>query len=1119
MQRARVTLTPEKPDLPGHETNGPAASAARPATRRHRLATAAGVITVVVILALSILYLNRRAAAQNLLTGWLDQRGISSEVTVERLEMNGFVGRISLGDPRHPDAVVERIEVDYALGMPWSQAGMGLRPDRVRLVRPTVRARYSQGRLSFGALDPLIEAFTRTPAREDSQGPIVVIEDGRLNLGTDFGDVGLRADARVEDGRLIRLSAELPATALEGGAVSASGLAGRLDLRTTGSRMAMTLEASADTVRLMHGGVNPSGAATGARADGRGTPDPMISEEMRVRISGDLPYPDLKARRLTDGARMEASLRAGRLSAPGLTLVDVVSDFGFTGQVEGWLEAFELDGDARINVTAAQVFSEGLQARSFRLALETAQSRISRTEEGVRWSLAGPARLEAGMAGAGQAGAGQAGLASEGGLGLERLVVNADRLSAGGRSSDWEISGPADFSAGRLSFGDLALDGVTGRSRLDVTRLDGIVTVRAENALRSRGGQWSLLGPVSGDDVVEVAAMKRALGDFAIDLPALNLLSGTVGTDVVLVRPGRITPGNGGVLTVRPGARSLFSTPTDARGGELGGGSFSLVATRGAGLPEAIVDVPSWRLTATGFEARLEARAELDFDVARGIALDTRGLLVSDRGSITYAADGCTDFTVQRLELGGNDAEALAGQFCPAARALLELQDGEWRADGTLKSVEAMVPFLEARFEDVEGPLAVTGSSGGTGLRTEIISARVLDTARVRRFHPLTARGDVRLGDETWAGGFDVASGDHPVARVVLGHDGGAGRGSVTFDTGDLVFSEPGLQPHDLTPLVIEAMQSPVRGQVRFNGLFAWDETQADGGRSSGQLTIPGLDFDSPAGPVQGLKGQVEFTSLAPLTTAEGQTLSVDRLEALTPLTAMGLTFALDQAALKVDGGEIEAAGGMLKLEPLSVPLDGTQPFNGVITLDRVQLGELISGAGFGDRVVLDAVVSGRLPFRWDPVAGVRIEAGNLTAGQPGRLSIAREALTGLSAGGGGAEVPQGTVEDLAYQAMENLAFESLSADVNSLDAGRVGILFRIRGRHDPPEWQELRLSVQELISRSFLQRKLPLPSNTGIDLTLDTSLNLNQLVNDILEARRPRGEPAPDEPGTDPSA
>ena len=128
--------------------------------------------------------------------------------------------------------------------------------------------------------------------------------------------------------------------------------------------------------------------------------------------------------------------------------------------------------------------------------------------------------------------------------------------------------------------------------------------------------------------------------------------------------------------------------------------------------------------------------------------------------------------------------------------------------------------------------------------------------------------------------------------------------------------------------------------------------------------------------------------------------------------------------------------------------------------------------------------------------------------------SIEREALSDLQAGGGG-EVPANTVEDLAYQAMENLAFDTLTADVNSEGEGRLGVRFHIVGRHDPPERQELRLSLSELISRKFLERTLPLPSGTGINLTLDTTLNLNQLVSDLLAVNRARNGDPDDDSGS----
>ena len=89
---------------------------------------------------------------------------------------------------------------------------------------------------------------------------------------------------------------------------------------------------------------------------------------------------------------------------------------------------------------------------------------------------------------------------------------------------------------------------------------------------------------------------------------------------------------------------------------------------------------------------------------------------------------------------------------------------------------------------------------------------------------------------------------------------------------------------------------------------------------------------------------------------------------------------------------------------------------------------------------------------------------------------------------------------------MQDLAISDLSAEVNSLDGGRLGVRFHIHGRHDPPERQQLRLSWMDVIRRDFLNKKLPLPSDTPIDLTLDTTWNANQIISDLLEYAR-RGE------------
>jgi hypothetical protein len=81
---------------------------------------------------------------------------------------------------------------------------------------------------------------------------------------------------------------------------------------------------------------------------------------------------------------------------------------------------------------------------------------------------------------------------------------------------------------------------------------------------------------------------------------------------------------------------------------------------------------------------------------------------------------------------------------------------------------------------------------------------------------------------------------------------------------------------------------------------------------------------------------------------------------------------------------------------------------------------------------------------------------------------------------------------------MEHLAFDTLTANIDSLPQGRLGVLFHIKGEHQPPKRQVLKVGVDELLNRSFLNKSQPLPSGTKVDLTLDTTLNLDQLLGDF---------------------
>ncbi|MFN4295363.1 MAG: YdbH domain-containing protein [Brevundimonas sp.] len=1038
----------------------------RPGGGPGRLLVVALVILGLLLAAALSLYAARREAARQILVGWLEQRGIEADVQIERLELDTLTARIRVGDRDNPDFSVERVEMDYALGLPWSPSGLGVTPSRIRLIRPILRAGWRDGVFSMGSLDPLIDEFRGRPPGPDARGPLVLIEQGRLLLTTDYGPLDVRADARIEDGRLMRLSARAAEANLVSGDTHLALSGARLDLATTGERTRFDV------------------AAVFAEVNAPG----LSGEAVRAGLIGEAPYPDLNARRSEGDLHLTATLAAGRLEAGDVSGRAVGARVGLNGRVNGWLESFTLSGESE-GMIGADVLTLGqTSASGARMSISETVLDMSRRDGALRWRLDGPMTLLADRM--------RSGDLTLAGLDVRSGAVSAGGRSGAGRASAFEMTAPASFRARRLQFGDLSLTGIDGRMDADVTG-QGVVLVEAAGRLRAARGRWPLLGEPGADDPPELAALKQALGGFGLEASSFRLRTGSTGTELVLGQAARITPLNGGLITL--GAHSgapLYA----ARPGQTGGGALILTGT--APETDVRVAVPQWRLTSGGFTALLDGAAGFNFGFARDVNVAGAGTLTSGGGRLTFRPDGCVAITAAQLAFGENDARGLSGALCARDGPLVTVADGGWTAAGRMQDAAAEVPFLAMGFSNIAGPLTVRGTSDGLALEAEVETARAADTTQPQRFYPLEAAGAVSLAEDVWQGRFDLSRGPHRLGSVDLKHDGRAEAGGVAFDASGLTFAEGGLQPGDVTPLTAGLVDPPVIGGAGFTGRFDWTP---EGATSSGVLTVRDLDFVSPVGPVTGLNGEVAFTSLTPLITAPDQRLTAEGLAALAPITDLNLLFELGAGSFQVSGVDLDVAGGQVIIEPFTVPLDRTLPFAGTLVFENVQLSELIGGAGFGEQVLLNAVVSGRVPFTWDQANGFRVVDGSLYAVQPGRLEIEREALSGLEAGGGGEDVPPNVVQDLAYQAMEDLAFDILTAQVNSLDEGRLGVLFRIRGRHDPAQRQELRLTLSELISRDFLNRELPLPSGTEIDLTLDTTLNLNELVSDLLSLNRAR--------------
>ena len=960
------------------------------------------------------LYAARRTLAREALTGWLRSHGVAATAEVGDIGLGAFTGRVVVGDPKAPDFVAGDAEVTYGL------KGLGFEVRSVKLTHPVLRARLHNGVLSLGALDPLVADLRKRPPRPDAAKPKIEVVGATLYLTTDYGPVGMTADASMADGKLMALTATSSSAHLKSPAFDAVLGTGALTLRTRGDRV--DLKADVALPRAVAGALSVEGA--------------------RLRVTGQVPYPDLIKRRGDGGVALRASLVGSRLAMAGQRLEGAQLSGAFDGVSAGWVDTLTLTGKAEAHLTAAS--ADGHAARIGAIHADA-------TAPDLRWSRRGGDTISA----------------------TAHVGASVQEVAAGGL----RLPRASAVFQGPVAFGPQG----------------AAVALRGHAAGR---GAWTGLGAPLTADAPQMAALKRAARGFSFDAPAISLAVSNGFSHLALARPLRLISASGGKAVLA----------------DRGGGAWSL-SVDGGGLPKLDAQASRIVMADGGLTATGRIKAALSLGPVQDATVDAAGTLKTVNGGVSFMASGCIPVQARRLELGANDIEGLSGRLCPDRGAMFTSANGTWNLRARAERVAAAAPFAQARVEGGSGRVDASQAAGLLKVGATIAAARIVDTAPSTRFNPTQLSGQTAVqGDSVSADLTFHTPAGQALGQAALSHDLRAGAGGVTIATGPLSFAEGGLQPVQLSPLA-SAIGSPATGQASFTGRFDWT---AAGVTSSGALDILRLDFMSPAGKVTGLSGQLAFTSLAPLIAAPGQILRAEGVDAFAALTGLSATFEVQQNALIISGGEATVGGGKVRVERLTLPLARGAPLQGSLLFEGVQLHDLVEASPFGDKVDLDAKVSGRMPFESQD-GKVRILGGDLHAIQPGRLSIDRSALDGVAAAGS-AELPTGvataveandTFTDFAYQAMENLAFTTLDAGVATHADGRLGVLFHIIGKHDPPQHQEIKLSIFDLIGRKFLGRKLPLPSNTGVDLTLDTTLNLDDLLADYADYQRLRSSRA----------
>ena len=615
-------------------------------------------------------------------------------------------------------------------------------------------------------------------------------------------------------------------------------------------------------------------------------------------------------------------------------------------------------------------------------------------------------------------------------------------------------------------------------SNLKASALDAVgegdITLAATVAIPAELARAIRAFPVLAMEPPLAAAVGRNLGALRLGLKA-HALRRDGRMDARLTAPLTISASGGAALRVE--ALALSGTPQAVRGhlsARLGGG----------GLPP--LSLASQRFTWNGHALAADAALEgqFDFSALRGIRTALRGQAAYEGGEFRFTQGDCAPASLAAL---GPLAREIKGTLCPAPAPLFAFGAKGWTLAFEAREASGFLPLANADVSGGAAKLAFNGTGGLAGSVT-VTAARLTDKAMPLRFNPITGTGELNLADGVWRGRFAAATPTGvSLGTATIFHTMATSQGNSHLEA-PLVFAEGKLQPDNLSPLLAALRQAA--GRADFKGDFSWDP----GGLAAhtGTLALRDFGFLTPLGRARGIETDLVLTSLLPPASAPGQTLKIARIDWTLPITALELRFGFSPTALRVDALQFGIADGRVALAPFSLNPSSPGTISSMATITGFSLEPLIAASNLSGKASLLGKLSGTIPFTAGS-DGFRITKGRLTSDGAGRLSLGRSLW-------GEAQVTN-VVQDFAFQALENLAFESLAADLNSIDQGRLSILFHIKGRSDPPKPQVAEIEVQDIVNGTVLQKPVPLPSGTPIDLTLDASLNFDELLKSYADA------------------
>ncbi len=703
------------------------------------------------------------------------------------------------------------------------------------------------------------------------------------------------------------------------------------------------------------------------------------------------------------------------------------------------------------------------------------------------------------------------------------LVVRAEASGLKWTAADSRLSVAASSAHVQAGADSLAA-GQTARAPrlnaelrdLSLTSASGQMEAGADIVAAVEFGLDAALSSVQATDPALAAALRRNLDRLTATFAGhAERRGGAFRFD--LTEPLKIAGAKGATVNV----------PTLSLSGKQSGVNAALEASLvGPGLPNAKLALRNLLWSGGGFTSDTALSARFNFAMLRGADVSGRGTLSWQNGQYAFTPSGCVRGALAAFRPGASDlAKNIKGEICaPPNQPLLTGEGIAWTLTGQARNASADLPLATVHAENVVAGLNFDGEGAPLKGTATITAAQIVDSAPTLRFKPLLGSGTASLANGVWTGRFAATDPKkNALGEAVFTHTMATGNGTAHINAPKLTFSLDKLQPADLSPLLAAFRRA--EGSAALTGDIDWTR---DGITSRGKLTVNALDFMTPLGKAHAVKSEINLSSLLPPISAPGQALTISRIDWTLPFSAVDVRFGFSPTAIQLAKTDTDIAQGHVSLGAIDISLANPNRIAGTAEIKGIELNSLVSASNLGSKAKLEGKVSGSLPFQMTP-EGLRITNGRITSDGPGRLSISRSLWTdGLRTGGTAVNssgllgnvvkdtnaetVSVNAVQDFAYQALENLAFEQLSAELNSVANGRLQVVFHIKGKSDPPTRQVAEVAITDIINGTALYKPIPLPSGTPIDLTLDTSLNFDELLKSYAEAWSkslgPEGQP-----------